>query len=106
MTTEIYRGIRTKSGCTVTVNGEPLPTRLDLINKSPTGFEWGYGGSGPAQLALAILAWHCVSDEQRALDHYEEFKSLVIAHIKTDNWVMDREYIEQHLKAIEHRRAA
>ena len=34
---------------------EPLPLRLDLFNHSPTGFSWGYGGSGPAQLALARL---------------------------------------------------
>ena len=24
-------------------------------NHSPDGFNWGYGGSGPAQLALAVL---------------------------------------------------
>lgn len=36
--------------------GVELPLRLDLVNHSPTGFSWGYGGSGPAQLALAILA--------------------------------------------------
>lgn len=35
-----------------------LPLRLDLYDHSPTGFEWGYSGSGPAQLALAILADH------------------------------------------------
>jgi hypothetical protein len=35
-----------------------LPPRLDLFNHSPTGFNWGYSGSGPAQLALAILADH------------------------------------------------
>ena len=28
----------------------------DIRNHSPSGFNWGYGGSGPAQLALAILA--------------------------------------------------
>ena len=28
---------------------------LALFNHSPTGFEWGYGGSGPAQAALAVL---------------------------------------------------
>lgn len=27
-----------------------------LVYHSPTGFEWGYGGSGPADLALNILA--------------------------------------------------
>jgi hypothetical protein len=26
------------------------------LRNSPTGFGWGYGGSGPAQLALALLA--------------------------------------------------
>jgi hypothetical protein len=31
-----------------------LPVRLDVTNHSPDGFEWGYGGSGPAQLALAM----------------------------------------------------
>ncbi|HMF28341.1 MAG TPA: DUF6166 domain-containing protein, partial [Candidatus Cybelea sp.] len=43
----------------VTEPGKPdyeLPLRLDLYNHSPDGFEIGYGGSGPAQLALAILA--------------------------------------------------
>ena len=28
---------------------------LKVRNHSPDGFNWGYGGSGPAQLALAIL---------------------------------------------------
>ena len=28
---------------------------LAVYNHSPDGFAWGYGGSGPAQLALAIL---------------------------------------------------
>jgi hypothetical protein len=37
-------------------NVTPLPPRLDIANKSPTGFAWGYGGSGPMQLAIAILA--------------------------------------------------
>ena len=43
----------------VTEPGKPdydLPLRLDLYNHSPDGFEIGYSGSGPAQLALAIVA--------------------------------------------------
>ena len=41
----------------VTIDGWPLtPHRsLELRNHSPTGFAWGYHGSGPAQLALALL---------------------------------------------------
>lgn len=103
MTTEIYRGTRTRHGCIVKINGQPLCPRFDLANKSPTGFEWGYNGSGPAQLALAILANHCRSDEGRALENYDEFKTLVVARIPSDSWMMDREFIEQILKAIERR---
>ena len=33
----------------------PLP---HIVCHSPTGFETGYGGSGPSDLALAILADH------------------------------------------------
>jgi hypothetical protein len=32
-----------------------------VVQHSPTGFEWGYGGSGPADLALNIL--ECVLRE-------------------------------------------
>jgi hypothetical protein len=41
----------------VFVDGERLsPARSQrVVNHSPDGFAWGYGGSGPAQLALALL---------------------------------------------------
>lgn len=32
---------------------DPKPSQK-VCNHSPDGFNWGYGGSGPAQLALAI----------------------------------------------------
>ena len=32
-----------------------LPSCTKIMNHSPNGFSWGYSGSGPAQLALAIL---------------------------------------------------
>jgi hypothetical protein len=41
-------------GAPVHVDGQPLDPRHDLYNHSPDGFEWGYHGSGPAQLALAL----------------------------------------------------
>src|SRR5204862_6265890 len=37
----------------VTVAGEPLK---HVVHHSPDGFQWGYGGSGPADLALSILS--------------------------------------------------
>ena len=69
-----YEGKRSASlGAQVTVDGESLPPRSDLRDHSPDGLEWGYGGSGPSQLALAILAHHLSSDEE-ALELYQEFK--------------------------------
>ncbi|GAA0262496.1 MULTISPECIES: DUF6166 domain-containing protein [Halobacterium] len=53
---------------------------LALVNHSPSGFEWGYGGSGPAQLALALLLDY-TGDEAFALDHYQEFKTEVVSQL-------------------------
>lgn len=54
-----------------------LDPRLDLRNHSPTGFAWGYGGSGPAQLALAILC-HALDSDERALQLYQAFTDAMI----------------------------
>jgi hypothetical protein len=48
-----------------------------IRNHSPNGFEWGYGGSGPAQLALAILL--AFLPREQALNHYQDFKWAVVA---------------------------
>jgi len=60
-----------------------LDPRLDLRNHSPTGFAWGYGGSGPAQLALAILC-HALHSDERAEQLYQDFKDAVIAPLAHD----------------------
>lgn len=57
-----------------------LPERQDLDNHSPAGFAWGYSGSGPAQLALALLA-DMLDDDALALQHHQMFKFKVIAHL-------------------------
>jgi len=53
---------------------------LELANHSPSGFEWGYGGSGPAQLALALLL-DFTDDEEVALAQYTEFKNEVVSQL-------------------------
>ena len=74
-----------KPGGEVLAGDEPLPLRLDLMNHSPTGFAWGYGGSGPAQLALALLA-HALGPEREreALPIYQDYKRLVIEKLPSD----------------------
>ena len=61
---KIYQGIRDEEGCVVTVNDALLDPRMDLRRYSSDGFEWGYEGSGPHQLALAILADHFGDDDR------------------------------------------
>ena len=68
-----YTGRREYHLTLVTVNDRPLDPRLDLWEHSPTGFEWGYGGSGPAQLALALLADH-LGDDELAMALHQDFK--------------------------------
>lgn len=48
-----------------------------IVNHSPDGFAWGYGGSGPAQLALAILM--CVFPVSIARKYYQKFKFDIVA---------------------------
>lgn len=77
----IIEATRTLSGrVEVTIDGRRLtPTRsLKVWNHSPDGFEVGYGGSGPAQLALAILLEAGLSDK-RAVRLHQPFKWTFIA---------------------------
>lgn len=56
-----------------------LEKSLHVRSHSPTGFAWGYSGSGPAQLALAI----CIElfTVGRALNIYQQFKEDVISFL-------------------------
>lgn len=62
---------------------ELKPTRSFRIRRhSPDGFAWGYTGSGPAQLALALLLELC--DREVAKRFYQDFKREVIAGLDKD----------------------
>lgn len=52
---------------------DPAPSQK-YRNHSPDGFNWGYGGSGPAQLALAIML-----KLTGKADGYQDFKFRIIA---------------------------
>lgn len=69
-----------------------LGLRLNLRNHSPTGFEWGYGGSGPAQAALAILA--DFYDDRQAVAVYQTFKGQVIARVPRQGRIITGTEIE------------
>ena len=97
---EYYYGSRNFDGAVFagyagTKGARALPERLDLRRHSPTGFEWGYGGSGPAQLALAILAHH--AGDLVALDHYQAFKRDFICSLPRDTWRIEANSIDYWL---------
>jgi hypothetical protein len=50
---------------------------LKVRNHSPDGFSWGYGGSGPSQLALALLLE--ATSKEEAVKCYQDFKWDVVA---------------------------
>ena len=58
---------------------EVLPDASQKIrNHSPDGFNWGYGGSGPAQAALAICL-HILGHARLAEVLYQQFKRTFVA---------------------------
>lgn len=59
----------------VQLNGKPLGVSksLKVINHSPDGFSWGYGGSEPAQLALAVLL-ELMPTQHEAYEHHQRLK--------------------------------
>jgi hypothetical protein len=71
------------------LNGKELSIgrSLKFMNHSPTGFSYGYGGSGPAQLALAI----CLEllDEEIALRVYQDFKWKFLAKLEPSNFSLE-----------------
>lgn len=85
----IYTGVRlAELSCLVYRDGQLLlPDRSLCVRKhSPAGFEWGYAGSGPAQLALAILLEETTMGLAASL--YMRFKFKVIAKLPHATWVL------------------
>jgi hypothetical protein len=100
-----YQGARVGYVAEVTVDGRPLNPRLDLWNHSPTGFEWGYGGSGPAQLALALLADHLADDEEAVRLHHD-FKHMVVAGLSYRSWTLSSLEIQEAVEKLKSGRPA
>lgn len=115
MTAEFYRGRYDADAHAiveyVTVDGvETLP---HIVIHSPTGFSWGYGGSGPADLALSLLC-HALGIApirspfanayvdrygerfERAWAQHQQFKWEVVAQMKDDSWTLARDVVERY----------
>lgn len=99
-TGKIYRGKRraTPQPNLITADGKELNWQLDIENHSPNGPDWGYGGSGPSQCALALLV--DAVGKERAIKNYQQFKFKVIAFLD-DEWEMSQEMIRATVDSIE-----
>ena len=83
---------------------------LDVRNHSPTGFAWGYGGSGPAQLAIALMCdvFGKPKSEEELLSlhpvHYQEFKYDFIARLEMrQSWSITEEGIRSIVERLRRR---
>ena len=68
----------------------PKPSQK-LINHSPSGFQWGFTGSGPSQLSLALLL-DATNDPEKAKSYYQDFKWEYVSGWG-EQWAMTREVI-------------
>lgn len=102
----MYHGRRTEHGCAVDVeeDGEcyVLHPRHDLRNHS-ADIEWGFSGSGPAQLALALAA-DVLQDDDKAQDIYQRLRSKLVASLPHEGWVLTEGRIRTSIDAIEQER--
>jgi hypothetical protein len=97
-----YRGRRTTAGTIVEAQTpagtwRPLNPQFKLRNHSPTGFEWGYGGSGPAQLALALAASRLPA--ATAVTIYQRLKRILVARFDRQQWHLEAERLDELLSS-------
>ncbi|MBE2188455.1 MAG: hypothetical protein IAE98_03225 [Candidatus Kapabacteria bacterium] len=78
------------------LKGNPVtnvPRRI--IHHSPDGFEWGYGGSGPSDLALNILSLYVGGEI--AFQHHQTFKWIFLAKMPITGGIIRQEIIKTWL---------
>ena len=67
---------------------ELLPSDSQKVwNHSPDGFNWSYGGSGPAQLALAVCLYKLPKEE--AMRRYQKFKWEVVSKLPKSDFEIE-----------------
>lgn len=78
---------------------QPLELRHDLRLHSAE-FNWGYGGSGPAQLALALAA-DVLGDDDQAQDVYQRLKFRLIGRLPNDGWSLTEQRLRETIDQIQ-----
>lgn len=90
-----YTGDRTIDGIKVLADGQLLPDRIDLRRYAEMGFEWGYEGAEPRQLAFALLLDH-TGNLNLSADSSESFMKVMVANFDNE-WSITSADIESWL---------
>jgi hypothetical protein len=97
----------TAGSAQVTVHEEghpprPLVPRFDLRRHSDA-LNWGFGGSGPAQLALALAA-DVLGDDDAAREVHQCLKSKVVSGLPMDGWSLNETQLRLAIAEIQEQR--
>ncbi len=107
---KIYEGRRKdKYSIAVHVKEEHEQPLTHVCVHSPDGFEWGYPGSGPADLALAIMVDFLKEDPTKAQVYaktgqgspspavhcYQKFKDKFVIGLPKERWTLTEEEIKK-----------
>ncbi len=83
--------------CRRTRSGPRFNIQQRIKYHSPTGMEWGHGGSGPADFALNILSLFV--PEKEAFRLHQQFKWDVVARLPREGGEIKRGEILEWLRA-------
>ena len=90
----VPQGMGTRQeGIYVEVNGQPLKT-YHRIWRHSEGFEWGYQGSGPAQLAVALVM-EVYGDEELVKIVHQEVKRQLVAKLPERWWMIHESQVRE-----------
>src|SRR5579871_2025597 len=100
---KVYHGRWTEYGCAVDVeeDGECtlLNPRHDLCMHS-IELDCGYGGAGPAQLALALAA-DVLGNDRKALEVHQRLIYQLVGRLPHEEWMLTEAQVRRAIDAIE-----
>jgi len=99
-------GHRSAMDTQIWINDSPIVYHFAFCNHSPDGGNWGYNGSGPAQLAFEILyAYFSMTtpfSQQKIIEltqrYYQRFKELYLAPIRLNHLHITGEQVSLFLE--------
>jgi hypothetical protein len=101
--TVVYVGIRTRAWCHVWRVGDDGKWRpLRASKRSPhfpsSQWEWGYGGTGPADLAWSLV-FDATADREQTDTVFQRVKWAVVSRLNKAHWILSAEELQEAIDA-------